>query len=98
MNDPLYVDALAGLLWLGSLVFIVSYSLEAWWQTWFGRSLMTMAIGMFIFASMALISMRLGPDYPFRDALRLVGYALLNLAMWSRVYVLWRARKADRDR
>lgn len=97
MNDPAHINVLAGLLWAGSLVFMLLYAVEPWWRSWFGRSLMTMAVGMFIFASMALLQIRLGSEYPFRGTLRLIGYALLTVAMWSRVYVLWRARRADRS-
>lgn len=96
MNDPAHINILAGLLWFGSLVFVLYYATEPWWRSWFGRSLMTMALGMLIFSSMALIQIRLGSEYPFRSTLRLIGYTLLTLAMWSRVYVLWRARRADR--
>jgi len=99
MNDPAHINVLAGLLWLGSLVFVLYYGVfESWWRSWFGRSLLTMGLGMLIFSSMALLQIRLGSEYPFRSTLRLIGYALLVVAMWSRVYVLWRSRRADRVR
>ena len=97
MNEPPIINVLASLTGLGALTFVLLFVREPWWRSWFGRSLMTMAVGMFIFASMALLQIRLGSDYPFRGTLRLIGYALLTVAMWSRVYVLWRARRADRS-
>jgi len=97
MNEPPIINVLASLTGLGALTFVLLFVREPWWRSWFGRSLMTMAVSILIFSGMALLSIRLGQDYPGRDALRLAGYLLLAGSMWSRVYVLWRVRHDERE-
>lgn len=68
---------------------------ERWWVTWFGRSLMLLAVGVFAYALSVVLYRSFG-DYPGRPALLLTAQTLVLLAMGIRTWVLWRAQRRDR--
>jgi len=95
---------LAGICWVGSSLFIGLFLLEPWQRTPFGRSLMAMAVAVWLFSLMAFLRLFLGPtptaatpsSYPGEDLLRLFVYGLTTYAVWSRSFVLIRERRKDR--
>ncbi|MGH1563024.1 putative phage holin [Mumia sp. DW29H23] len=96
MNDPLIINVLSLLIAVGAVAFVVMFAREPWWRSWFGRSLMAMAGALVVFALVVVLTLWLGRHYPGREALRVTGYSLVAVAIWSRVYVLWRVRRDDR--
>lgn len=79
----------AGFIWL------FGRPSERWWVTWFGRSLMLLAVGVFAYALSVVLYRSFG-DYPGRPALLLTAQTLVLLAMGIRTWVLWRAQRGDR--
>lgn len=79
-----------------ALLFIVAYVPERPWSTWFGTSLLLLAIGVFVAGLAALLFRVYGIDYPFRELLGAVWIGTVFAAMVMRTWVLiaaqWRNR------
>ena len=88
--------ALSGIVWVGSMLFIVTFWAEPWWRrNPFGRSLMAMAIAVWLFSTMAFMRLFFGRGYPLEELLRLTVYLLAVYAVWSRYFVLRAERRKD---
>lgn len=75
--------------------FMYLYARDPWWSTWFGRSLMLIAVAIFV-ACVATVLFRRFGDYPGRDLMLIVSADLTFVAMVSRTLVLRREQRADR--
>lgn len=78
---------------LVSLVFIVAYHRHrdhAWRRTWFGQSVMILAVAVLMFSVLGLLQQVLGPNYWGQDTLRLVARVAVAVAMTQRLWVLLR--------
>jgi amino acid transporter len=73
-------------------VFIAIYAREPWRRTWFGQSIMILAIAVLIFSALGTLA-TFWPDYPFREEIRLLGRVLIAIAMTQRLVVLIRLRR-----
>lgn len=96
MQDSIEFRVLSTAVLIASTIFIAIFSREPWWRAPFGRSVMTMAVGIWIFAAIASVRQWLGPDYPGREVVRDSAQALVLLAMVERTVVLIRARRRDK--
>lgn len=79
-----------------SVLFIVLYSRDPWWRSLFGRSLMLLAVAVFLYGLSVVLFRFVGPDYFGRDALLVVAADATLAAMALRTWVLWVAQKRDR--
>lgn len=78
--------AIATLPW--ALGFIWEYSKDPWYKTWFGRSLMMIAVAVLLASTSAILFRLFGPDYWGRPALLIGSSGLTFLAMLTRTLVL----------
>lgn len=76
-----------------SVWFIVLYSRDPWWKTWFGRSLMLIAVAVTIYTLSTILFRNFG-DYPGRDVMLVASADITFAAMLMRTLVL---RSAQRD-
>lgn len=77
-----------------AVVFIALYSRDPWWKSWFGRSLMLVAVAFFLYGLSVVLFRNFG-DYPGRDVLIVVAQDASFAAMVMRTAVLWGAQRAD---
>lgn len=96
MTDPLIYRLLAIVALVGATAFIAAFSREPWRRHQFGRSLMAMAAGIWVFALTATLNIWLDYDYPLRQEMRIVAYTAINYAIWSRLFVLLQLQRRDR--
>lgn len=75
--------------------FMYLYARDPWWKSWFGRSLMLIAVAIFVACTATVLFRRLG-DYPGRDLMLILSADLTFAAMLIRTIVLRREQKADR--
>lgn len=82
-----------------SVVFLVLFARpsEHWWATWFGRSLMLLALGVFAYSCATVLYRFLG-DYPGRPFVLLFSTTAVFLAMSIRTGVLWHSQRKGRRR
>lgn len=82
-----------------SVVFLLLFARpsEHWWATWFGRSLMLLALGVLAY-SCATVLYRWFGDYPGRPFVLLFSTTAVFLAMSIRTGVLWRSQRKGRRR
>lgn len=78
-----------------TLVFLGLFLRERWWATWFGWSLMLLALGVFAYSATTVLWRTLG-EYPGRPALLIVATTFVLVAMTIRTAVLWRTQRKDR--
>lgn len=71
-----------------ALLFIVAYVPERPWTSWFGTSLLLLAIGVFVAGVAAMLFRIYGIDYPFRELLGAVWIGTVFAAMVMRTWVL----------
>jgi hypothetical protein len=77
-----------------SLWFVWIYSRDPWWKTWFGRSLMLLAVGLTLNEISVVLFRNLG-DYPGRAFLIVVAQDVILAAMVIRTLVLRDAQRRD---
>lgn len=53
-----------------------------WWRNWIGLGLLVKAVGLAILLGFTGAFQILGPDYPFRDAIRNVGMTIVAVGLW----------------
>jgi hypothetical protein len=80
---------------VAAAVFIALYSRDPWHKSWFGRSLMMIAVSMLLLGISVVLFRLFGPDYPFRSVLIIVVADLTFAAMVARTAVLWAAQRDD---
>lgn len=78
--------AIATLPW--ALGFIWQYAKDPWFKTWFGRSLMMIAVAVLLTSASAILFRLFGPDYWGRPVLLVASSALTFVAMCVRTLVL----------
>lgn len=79
-----------------AVVFLVIFMLEPWWRHQFGRSVMVMTAGIILLSTLGLLTYILGPDYPGREQLVVLGRLAIAIAIVQRTAVLVRERRRDR--
>jgi hypothetical protein len=77
-----------------SLWFMSLYARDPWWKSWFGRSLMLIAVAIAVDASATVLFREFG-DYPGREVMLIVSADLTFLAMLIRTLVLRAEQHAD---
>ena len=77
-------------------LFLFAKPSERWWATPFGRSLMLLAVGVFLYSS-ATVMWRLFGDYPWRPFMLLGATGSAFVAMLIRTVVLHNAQKTERE-
>lgn len=70
---------------------------ERWWRSWFGWSLMLMAVAIGLSCLATVLFRIVGHPYPGRDVLLIVGSTVTLVAMVMRTGVLLRAQRRDRS-
>jgi hypothetical protein len=83
---------------LVSVLFIVGFHFHrkyAWRYTWFGQSVMILAVAVLMFSMLGLLQQVLGPNYWGQEVLRLVARILVSVAMTQRLWVLFRIERTD---
>jgi len=78
-----------------SVWFMWIYSRDPWWRTWFGRSLMLLAVGLTL-QEISVVLFRNFGYYPGRDVLIVVTQDVILTAMVIRTLVLRDAQRRDR--
>lgn len=84
--------AVLTLVW--SLWFVWLFKSDPWWRTWFGRSLMLLALGLLL-QETAIVLFRQFGDYPGREVLIVVAQDVILAAMVIRTLVLRDAQRRD---
>lgn len=96
MEDPFILRLVAATAFVGSTLFIGLFSLDPWFKREFGRSIMAMSVGVWIFSLLVLIKPWTGADFGARQWLRGTSYTLITYAVWSRFFVLLAERLRER--
>lgn len=79
--------------------FIIAYHghrAHAWRFSWFGQSVMILAVAVLMFSVLGLLGTVLGPNYWGEDVLRLLARMIVTVAMTQRLWVLLRIERSDR--
>lgn len=93
MNDPLIYKLISTASLIAFSLFIWRYSREPWRGQAFGRALMTLAAAVVVYSTATVLRQWLGPDYPGRNAARiLANFGLLSTGVTMTI-VLWRAQR-----
>lgn len=71
-----------------SVVFILAYVPERPWRTWFGTSLLLLAVGVLSYTLSVVLYRLFGSDYPGRSILVISSVTLVLVAMAMRTCVL----------
>ena len=71
---------------------------EPWRKHAFGRSVMTMTVGVAVLSGLGLLRHMFGDDYALRETLIVVGRLLVTVAILSRFVVLVREQRDTADR
>lgn len=66
-----------------AVLFPIIYSRVTWWRDWVGRALMVKALGVAIILVITFMYQAFGPDYRFRDELRVIGMALVMFGLYT---------------
>lgn len=69
-----------------------------WWAQPIGRALMTKAIGLGLLVDISVLYQVFGDDYPGRDFVRIIVYALILVGLWYQFIVFIRIRKDTRGK
>lgn len=96
MADPDIFRVLSLIVFLGATTFVIFFFSEPWYRSSLGRSLMTMAIAVWLFSLTSVLRQWFGPDYTGRTEIRIVANMLLAYAVWSRAIIIYRIRKKKR--
>lgn len=81
----------------GSVWFIWLYAFDGWHRTWFGRSLMAIAVAVLISCVGGILFRFYGLHYPMREWVSVAIWALACFGMWTRALVLVAAQRRDRN-
>lgn len=79
-----------------AIIFIVLYGREKWWRSWFGISLMLMAVAILGACCSAILFRIFGADYLGRPYFLVFTSSLTFVAMTARTFVLAAAQMGDR--
>ena len=79
-------------------VFIAVFYREPWRRSWFGQSVMILAVAIWVFSVQGTLIEIFGAGYRFQEEVRLFGRILVAVAMTQRLLVLSKLRHADRPR
>lgn len=87
------VNVICLLLLLSALIaatgFVGTYaSFAPWRSNEVGRSMMLLAMSVIMLIVSGILLNVLGPDYRFRDVVRMSTYVVLNVALWRQLLVL----------
>lgn len=79
---------------LGALVFVVLYATRSpgWHRSQVGRSIMALALSLALLLGMVMVQLAVRMPVP----VWLVLMALLDVSLWWRVVILWKAQRSDR--
>lgn len=101
-NGPLFLAerielafAVATFPW--ALGFIWKYARDPWWRTWFGRSLMMIAVAVALTSLSATLYRLFGTDYWGRPVLLVAASVLTYCAMCVRTLVLRWLQASDQS-
>lgn len=97
MNEHAHgvVTALILLAFIAAAAFPIIYAFYPWWRTGPGRSVMGLALVIAFTLGLSCWRLFIGPP---PDALRVVVYALIVLALWAQLIVLLLAPRMNRRR
>lgn len=99
MTEHLYAigDALLVIAAVGAAVFAVSYaSFFDWRKTPAGRALLYFVVSLVVVFVNNAAARLIGPEYPFREWVRLAVYSAVTITIWHLVRVLWSNWRTDR--
>lgn len=82
MNADVIVLALVIVAAVPTNLYPLFYAFRPWRSTHQGRALMTKAVGNLILIDMALAVLVFG-DYPLRDVIRVIGFTVYTVGIWS---------------
>ena len=85
--------ATATLPW--ALAFIWLFGRDPWWRSWFGRSLMMIAVAVAATSLSGVLFRLFGPDYWGRPVILVAAAVLAFAAMVTRTFVLRDLQAAD---
>lgn len=102
MSDIIDYTSLAVVIFnvIVSSAFIVAYHRHrrhAWRHSWFGQSVMILAVAILMFSALGLLSQTLGRGYWGEGGLRLTARSAVAVAMAQRMWVLLRIEQGDRS-
>lgn len=78
-------------------MFPIVYAFRPWRQSAIGRALMVKAVGMALLIDISIIYNVLGDNYPLRNLVRVIVYALIVVGIWSQFIAMLRAGKKRDD-
>lgn len=78
----------------GALVFVLMYAIGSagWHRSQVGRSIMALALSLALLLGMVMVSLAYRMPVP----VWLVLLGLLDISLWWRVWILWKAQRRDR--
>lgn len=87
---PLLTGWLIGTAWLAALIFIGRFAVTTWFKRTAGILTVTFTGSVFGVLSLALATTLFGREWTGRDGIRLAVYLLINVFLWSSVYLVFR--------
>lgn len=92
------IEWLTVALFVVTTVFIAAFIREPWWRAPFGRSVMVLSGGLWLYSGTAVLHIIGGSDYPGRALVVIGALSLVDLAMVSRTLVVLRAQRRNKQR
>lgn len=90
---PLLTGVLIATAWLAALIFIGRFILTQWFTRTAGFLTMAFLSSAFGVLTLALATTLFGREWPGRDGVRFFVYLLINVFLWSAVYLLARDQR-----
>lgn len=85
--------------WIGSLLFIGIYHRSSrWWELGYGRALFILGSVIVSFFTTSMLYNLFGPDYPGRNAMRIINLSVTVPMIWYLLWVLVRGGAAARKK
>lgn len=91
MTTDAIFSGLVYIAWPAAFFYATVYGVHVkWWRTWIGQALLIKAVGVWILLTVSLLYQFFGPDYWFREQLRITGGLLVALGIWYALVAMLR--------
>lgn len=88
MEDPLIFKVLSTGSFIVCSVFIPMFLPENWRRSFYGQSVIILALGIWLLTLASVLRQWLGMEYPGRQAIRIAGQGFIFIAMLERTVEL----------
>jgi hypothetical protein len=100
VEDPLIFKVLSTGSFIVCSIFIPMFIPEGWRRSFYGQSVLVLAMGIWLLTLASVLRQWLGMDYPGRQPIRITGQMFVFIAMFERTaelaVVKWHRRQQRR--